>query len=261
MKKIVYGAAACLAVALAVGGPSAAAQPGEETASAPDAPPPFEAMAVLKAVGPVEIHAPGPIARRDVIASLPVAHSLTGVLGQDVRKMGLLAGGAVMPAGTPVFGVPMTDPYGSSIIWCAPKSEPRGETVAWTTICFPRGGMSGHQWVRTFAPLFPTSLSYTKSTSGAAGLTVDRKPADLPVMRLTFKFTEWDKDDADVMVSVEGPGAIAPIRNRSLPREADGSARLKIFGGEFRLIPVGGDRHAALLEVITPPSPTLKPEF
>ncbi|MFT4253170.1 MAG: hypothetical protein QM608_11855 [Caulobacter sp.] len=250
MKIIVRGAAAWLGAALLVSGQPARAQ---DEPAAPDAPPPFAAVSVLKAVGPAEVHAPGPIGRREVIVSLPVTHSLTGVLSQDVRKMGLFAGGAVMPAGTPVFGVPMSGANGPAIVWCAPKSEPRGDGVAWTTICFPEDANNFHRWVRVFTPLFPTYLSYANTTSGATAVTVDPKPVDLPVMRLTFKFTEWDRTDADVLVSVEGPGAVAPLRNRSLPREADGSARLEALGGVFRLVPVGDDRHAATLEVIKPP--------
>lgn len=242
-----------------LGALSAHAQEPAPAASIP--PPTFTAVSVLKPAGPVGFHAPGTITRGDIIVALPVTHGLTGALSQEVQKLGLFAKDSI-PAGSPVFGVPMTGNSGPGIVWCAPRSETRGDKTLWNTVCFPKGRFTLNLWVPVYTPLFPTYLSYSpNSTHGATEVTVERKTVLLPTMQLTFTFTEWDKDDADVFVSVDGPNAKNPVGNRSLPRLADGSVRLTAFGGEFKLTPVGTDRHAATLEVITPPSINAEPEF
>jgi len=243
--------------------PQAAPQPASEPGAGSEAPPPltFPATALLDAAGPPEQHADGPIKRGVVLLSLPVTHAQTGVLRQDVKKLGLFAK-ASLPAGTPVFGLPMTGSQGFNVIWCAPRSQTRGDKIAWSTTCFPKDAANMTRWVDVYEPLFPIYLSFSANgTHGATEVTIEPKRVALPVMRLTFTFTEWDKDDADIFISVESPGTRGPIGNRSLPRLADGSVRLKAFGGEFKLTQVGTDRHAALLEVITPPKPDAKPEF
>jgi hypothetical protein len=230
--------------------------------SAADIPPPsFTAISALKSAGAVSVHAPGPIARGDVILALPVTHGLTGALRQEVKKMGLFSKDSI-PAGSPVFGIPMSGDHGPEIIWCAPRSKTQGDKTLWNTTCFPKGGFTPNLWVPVYVPLFPTYLSYpVNSTHGATEVLVEQKAVDFPALKLTFTFTEWDKTDADVFVSVDAPGVKNPVRNRSLPRLPDGSVRLKALGGEFKLTPVGTDRHAATLEVITPPSIDAGPEF
>jgi hypothetical protein len=251
-------------LALGLGALPAAPSHGQEAASAeaPEIPAPaFTAVSVLKPAGPISLHAPGLIARGETIVSLPVTHGLTGSLSRDVQKLGLFSKDSI-PSGSPVFGIPMTGSRGPGIVWCAPRSEARGDKKVWNTVCFPQGRFTLELWLPVYTPLFPTYLSYSaNSTHGATEVLVERKAVDLPTMQLNFTFTEWDKDDADVFVSVDAPNAKNPVGNRSLPRLPDGSVRLKAFGGEFKLTQVGADRRTAMLEIITPPHPEAVPEF
>lgn len=224
--------------------------------------PDFAAATTLRPTGPVSVHASGLITRGEIIAALPVMHGFTGVLSQDVKKMGLFAKDSI-PAGSPVFGIPMSGSSGPRIVWCAPRSATRGEKAVWNTVCLPKeGGLVPHRWVDVYTPFYPTYLYYSSnSTHGATDVLVELKPVEFPKMLLTIGFKEWDKDDADVFISVDAPNAKNPVGDRSLPRLPDGTVRLKAFGGEFKLTQVGTDRHAAMLEVITPPSETPRPEF
>ncbi len=219
-----------------------------------------EAVSSLKSVGAPSVHSAGPLKRGDVIVGLPVTHGLTGVLRQAAQKSGL-ADRPSIPAGAVVYGIPMSEHLRQSITWCAPTDVSRPDKPAWSAVCFPQADDGVHRWVSPLQPLFPTSLLFSTRSPTASVVDVERKPVDLPVMQLAFKFAKWDTNDAIVVVSVDAPGADGFVDNHRLRRLPDGSARLRVFGGEFKLTPIGTDRNAAMLEVVTPPSDAPKPEF
>lgn len=73
--------------------------------------------APLKPTGRAEPHA-GAVSRGDVILSIPVTHGITGRLKTAVKPMGLFKSKVLLPAGQPVYGIPMSD---DEIVWCAPR--------------------------------------------------------------------------------------------------------------------------------------------
>lgn len=227
---------------------------------AQESPQAHEAVAVLKSVGAPSVHSAGLLKRGDVIVGLPVTHGLTGVLRQAAQKSGF-ANRPSIPAGAVVYGIPVSEHLRQSITWCAPTDVSHPDKPAWDAVCFPQADDGIYRWISPLQPLFPTSFLFSTRSPTASVVDVERKPVDLPVMQLVFKFAKWGANDAIVVVSVDAPGADGFIDNRSLRRLPDGSARLNAFGGEFKLTPVGTDRNAAVLEVITPPSDAPKPEF
>jgi hypothetical protein len=83
---------------------------------------------------------------------------------------------------------------------------------------------------------------------------VEEKPVDIAgPMTLSYRFVEWDEQDADVEVHLEARGERSQIGGISLKRQPDGTATLETLGGTLRLSPNGGDRRSARVEVVTPP--------
>ncbi|NEX93179.1 hypothetical protein [Caulobacter sp. 17J65-9] len=239
---------------------AAAAQEAPAPMADPKAPVPPELMEALVPAGPPEAVSVGPITRGARLVVMPVRHGITGVLKEDAVSLRRFSEPKILPAGSKMFGVPMSGGYGApaQVLWCAPeravnrKGEPH-----WTGVC-----IWGSVWIETWASLFVTYIAFDQHAPGVQKRPqIDRQPVDFGApMDLVFTFTEWDKTDADVFVSVQFEGGSASLGNHSVKREADGTAHLKLFGGELLLKP-GSDRRHAVVEVIKPMSQPAVVEF
>jgi hypothetical protein len=76
---------------------------------------------------------------------------------------------------------------------------------------------------------------------------------DLPPLELVYMFREWDRGDVDLRVGIRANGRVSFLYNSRLPRAADGTATLRLQGGELRLTQ-GDGRRSAMAAIVTPPS-------
>lgn len=196
----------------------------------------------------------------DLIAAVPVAHGVTGVLKNDVTRPGLL-GGERIAAGQYVFGVPMHTAAGDQITWCAPRVASDSGSV--DTVCFaPEGG--GYRWLPVGGTLMPLRYEIFNYTSFAVGVSIERKPASLgEPMKLAYVFNHW------AVITSQGQKIVAAVidvetRTRGsktrigwLLVEAgpDGAFRFPILNGLVTLKPKG----VAGTEAPVPPSQNAEP--
>lgn len=146
------------------------------------------ASSALSGTGLAEGLKNGPIQRGQIIAVIPVAHSLTGVLKTDVVRSGI-AGNDLIPAGQYVFGVPMrTSDQLDVTTWCAPRQGPAGQ---FATVCFP--SLAGvNYWVSTGDSLVATDLHFDAATPLATGVNIVPSPVSLGgPMKLSYEFDGW----------------------------------------------------------------------
>jgi hypothetical protein len=154
------------------------------------------------AAGEPELRGSGRVEKGDVIMSLPVRHAITGRLVSEVEAKGLFAMGRSLPAGTPVYGVPLVGGSGirfsesTDFTWCAPRRKTREDgRVDWDTTCLPGAALGAPRWVGAGRDLFATSLSYSDSTSGASMPDVERGPVDLGMdLTLSLEMVQWKRD-------------------------------------------------------------------
>ena len=204
----------------------------------------------------------------------PVAYAATGSLREPISGYSLLGKTKPLPAGTPVFGLPMTEIGSISnpapLTWCAPLSKPGGKggaAIQWDVICFPTYIVP--RWEELGPSLFPASIPIRVSDSQSPPPEVLRGPIDVDLpLDVVVQFMGWTADGADVRFVVREPGSRSligikssgdhPIARIHLPRSADGGSHLAFYGGEVLIRPATNPSSAVTALAtpfpITPPS-------
>lgn len=212
---------------------------------------------------------------RDLI-SVPVTYAFTGVLRNEVRdrmSFGISKSTKPIPAGTPVFGIPMSYPTGLAphprLTWCAALVEPNGpeKPSRWNVTCFPKIFNKMIVFVPLGEDIFPASFSIRQGEDMATVPDIEEKPVDLnPPLKLAILFAGWEHNAAELRVVVRqpqhtpfpgllggsqsAPGEQTLARER-LPLDATGAAHLPLFGGEILIRP-GPDGKSAAAEIAKP---------
>ena len=222
--------------------------------------------------GDSAVIATGPVAVDQPVLTVPARHANTGVLKQAVQPRGMFRAAKPLPAGTPVFGLPMRSlRRGAELIWCAPGVGAKGARPG-ETVCFPSDpnpmpgswltkGRPPFRWVgATGWRLLPTSLRFDASHSGnwASEVVVEERPVRIGDLRVVYALSKIEPAAVTLAARIEGEGGSSPIGPRRLPIGEDGSARLKVYGGELRLIP-SPERDQVVVETVTPLQPSPKP--
>jgi hypothetical protein len=195
----------------------------------------------------------GPVRGGDLIAALPVRYKRVGYLEAPLmRDLPFSPRRAVLPAGAPVFATRFATGdllYRTVDAWCgvAPEqSRPTGFCL------LEMGGPQVAEAPRIGSPYMPRMIESWFATARVAVREDAAAQSAMPMMEMTYVFTEFDTRDADVMTGVRiAGGAVVPNYNLSVPREADGSTVFRIGGGALRLRP-GATRHDAIVEQIAP---------
>jgi hypothetical protein len=166
-----------------------------------------------------------PVRVRGELLSMEVAHGITGTLAAEARSRGGWSKTITLPAGTPLYGVEMTELSGpgsfdAETVWCAPQRDEQGKELAW---CFLRGPLG----TVLESNRSPYVLRYI---STAGGKTIDapvvtRGPVDFgaPVM-LRISLQGVSPRHVDLLWNV----GTEPSRNADslrLRRDDDGRAR------------------------------------
>ena len=220
-------------------------------------------------VGPLKLSDPGQARHGGDIASVEVKHGLTGVLRYDVTNRSLF-GKETLPAGTYVFGVPMSDVGGvgapspsvvnsTRVTWCAPRLK-IAPNVDVTTFCFQDRGEGRVAKVLAFEPLMPISLSGTVYDPLASDFSVERKPAEFGArMNLTYVFDKWVRlgnpegtPAAQIGVEVRVNGQMTPVSHVQVAPWTDGVYRLPVMGGFIAFQPVKKSDHQPLAPISLP---------
>ena len=189
------------------------------------------------------VAASGEIAAGQAFLTVPVRHGFTGVLAKPVTtERGF--NHPSLPAGQAVYGQPMGGPDGPGLVWCAPRSA--GQPVRWTAVCLPYGDES-HVWVEGEPALLASQLKWHDASARTASAPeVDRRPIDLPPMRLDYAFAGVDpRGWAIVAIRLDWGEGPKLLRSVALPPAADGATHLRLMGGEIALRRVPGSRGAA----------------
>jgi hypothetical protein len=212
----------------------------------------------------------GALASGQPFFTVGVRHGVTGVLIVEAQDHATFSEHR-LPVGTPVYGMPMAGSSAAAIVWCAPQQagSSGGQPGRWTTYCMPAGDRA-FMWTQAKPAMMPLDLSWGGWTGKMnSAPTVERRPVALPPMVLSYAFGGWNKDRwLVVLVQLdwgEGPQTLHAI---SVPPSADGSARLKVMGGEVIIHPAPQSsastpaalRNAdsagrAVVEIVVPPKP------
>lgn len=216
------------------------------------------------------------------LLSFPVTYAFTGVLRNEVKdrlSFGLSKSTRPIPAGTPVFGVPMSNSTGLAphpgLTWCAAQVEPgeAGKPARWNVTCFPKlpDMAKSLKGAIVFVPLgadvFPALFSFQKTQDPATVPDIEERRLELnPPLKVAVVFDGWQRDLAKIRVVVRQPehnpfpgllGANAPapgeqtLARQSLAVDATGTARLPLFGGEI-VLHRGPDGRSAAAEITRP---------
>jgi hypothetical protein len=192
-------------------------------------------IAPLVAAGPGPIVADGAVDKGQAFLSVAVKHALTGTLTSPVAAKGWFAGNRKLPAGTPVYGVPMGGPDGVGVVWCAPRYGPAKDHVNhWSAICLPFGD-AAHVWIEAHPAMFPAALDWNDATDrNTSPPTVARGPVDFPPMTLSYAFGGQNERGWLIVETRidwgEGPQV---LRSIALPPGSSGETTIKVMGGEF----------------------------
>lgn len=189
----------------------------------------------------------------EALLTFQVAHLYTGhLVAEPDRVAGALSGVRIIPAGSPVYGLPLNGEFS----WCAPRKVALKGGSRWDADCFVP------HW------LYPGLYSHGSSTG--QGLLVASARGNggairTPVVRtgpvdfgeypsLYYRFGGWEKRSVRIKLDAGGNRHTKPIDYIWAPREPDGSAVLKVLDGELRLVPAGEGLKSVRIEVIRPPS-------
>ncbi|HWF76159.1 MAG TPA: hypothetical protein VN694_03195 [Caulobacteraceae bacterium] len=265
-------AVAGLAIVAARGGPVHAAGGGSYTTyyfsgTVPrvqphvPAPPRAEDLADLKlkplvASGDPPSARPGLFAKGDAFFTVGVRHAVTGVLTSEVRAHVWFFADKPLPAGQPVYGIPMSGSNGAGMVWCAPVREARQGVPHWRAICLPKND-DRFAWIEAKPAMMTLNLSWIGGLEHVAGApAVERRPVDFPPMTLSYAFGGWNRDGwliLDVRLDWgEGPQALHAIL---VPPGPNGGVDLHLMQGELSVRPSGASGDAAAVEVLSAPRP------
>lgn len=214
--------------------------------------------ATLRIAG-APVAGPGGEARFAEIVSIPIRHAVTGVLRQEVRSGGILVKTRAIPAGSRVYAIAgaRLDGEQAQRIWCAPIAVQEKGREEWDVTCFPTDPDGGLRYVHLQFDGLLAGFMPLNDRPGATAVDVEEREVEpFSAMRLTYFFSGWKADAADIAVRAIWDNGSEPLGGFSIPRASDGSARLSALNGEFLLRPGATDPKAAVVEVVRAPSPT-----
>lgn len=198
--------------------------------------------------GPTTV-AGGVVGKDGVLASVPIAHAVTGHMPVAPERVGgVFSGLGPMQAG-PVYAVQLE----GKMIWCAPRrSVSKKGQPYWSSDCFvPHPFLSSFYQHGVATGLYVTRLQV--GDGAVRSPQVREQPVDFGIpMRMAYVLGKLSKRHADVRLEVQAEGVPAVVWNTGAFWGADGSAALKVLDGEVRLIREGAD--AVRVETIRPPS-------
>jgi hypothetical protein len=182
--------------------------------------------------------ASGNLAAGSTILSVPAVHNITGTLRSAVAAKGMFAMTKPLPAGSPVFALPMDGPNGLDLVWCAPKLNP--DAKHWSAVCLPRVGFS-FLWVPESRGLMPLSLNWDDdSVRDTNDAVIDEGPVDLPPLMIRYVFGGWtDQNWLKLTVTIDWGEGPQTLRDIALQPDAQGRVMLKVMGGQVALTPSG----------------------
>lgn len=238
--RAVFVAAALLGAGLAASGGA------QEIAPSRDAAPPGR---VLEATGAPAVAAEAAVKDGELL-SVPVRHGMTGRLINEIADKTWL-GTTVLPAGTPVFGVPLTNPRGvTTIIWCAPKRG--GAKNSWRNDCFSSAGTV----YLSYAPALFTIRAKPEGRAFRGGVRIQPGPVDFgEPMRMVWRHREWTGRRVEVRQVLEYDDVSIPLNTLRLPIGPDRTADLRTLGGRLRLRL--GTLGRVTVETVEPPTGAL----
>ena len=250
-----------VAIMLMAGPAPARERVGEQSAASAQA-----ALSVLRLAGSPKVEATA--APGDDVVVAPVRYVYTGALVNTVRTCNMLPPTcASIPAGTPMFGIPMSFPTGvaphPNLMWCAAMGGPTATDLAarWRIVCLPV--MAGWvRWLDVRSDLFPASLSISINGDVATTPIIQDKPQDIPLpLTAAVRFIGWSGDGADIQLSVRQPDSRTLLGAHDsgdhrlvtihLGCGKDGACHLGSFDGEFAMRR-GSDGKSAVIEIVKP---------
>jgi hypothetical protein len=212
---------------------AAASLPASSPVPALQASPPGPAPKPLVPAGAPPALASGAVAKGQPFFTVGVRHGLTGVLKQEVRGKGWFFDKA-LPAGQPVYGVPMAGAGATGLVWCAPRLEekPPGKSpTRWAAACLPQN-VSQANWVEAQTAMMSVNLSWYQGSRTVSAVAVEPGPIDLPAMTLSYAFGGWSEQGSlllDVRLDWgEGPQLLRSLR---VAPGADGVVTIKTMDG------------------------------
>jgi hypothetical protein len=199
----------------------------------------------------------GELKRGDAVLSIPVTHGITGRLRSQVGA-GFLFPKPPLPAGQPVFGVPMTasrfnTPLSAKeVIWCAPRPVTRKDgKPGISTVCLPEMNFFT-RWVEVGSSPFVDSMTASSSHQVANKPDVELGPVDLGAMALVYRFRAVKKDRVLLDVKVESELGSAWVSGPELPKLSNGVTYLPIPGGGVVQIRPAADGKSITAEAAQP---------
>lgn len=198
----------------------------------------------------------------------PVGYFFTGVLLNTVKNNDyIIPIGGSIPAGTPIFGIPMSKATGvapyPNLMWCAAMGGPTANqpSARWKIICLPSLYKSV-RWIDTGTDLFPDRLAIPLNGMPATTPQIEVKSVDLAIpLTAAVQFVGWSGDGANVRLGVRQPDTHTiigihvsgdhQVATLHLGGAPDGASHLAIFGGEVAIRP-GRDGKSAAIQVTRP---------
>ena len=200
--------------------------------------PPLDRPLVADGRPPVEV--PGALTTGQAFFSVGVRHGVTGVLIAEAHDHTTFSDHS-LPIGTPVYGIPMAGSSAAAIVWCAPQQAggSGGQRGEWTTYCMPAGD-GAFVWTQAKPAMMTDNLSWTgwngKLNSPPS---VERRAITLPPMTLSYAFGGWTKKHwLTVLVQLDWGEGPQTLRTIGVPPAPDGSASLRVMGGEMIIRPI-----------------------
>lgn len=181
------------------------------------------------------------------ILTAEVAHGITGKLRWDTaERRG--SEKEVFPAGTPVFGVPMSGSLGEraldlTMVWCVPKRDQSKTLMAKCFIPMPYG----YGVMRSNRPFHIERLSHGSGSIDTP--IVERGPVEFDgPLYLQVRFKRAKSDDVILETSVSYQRE--PVWNElRLPLEEDGTATFAVGRGVILVRP-GADKKTAAIKIL-----------
>jgi hypothetical protein len=172
--------------------------------------------------------AQGTLTKGQPLLTVAVRHGVTGVLKHDLSGKGQFFDQPLV-TGQPVYALPMD----AGLVWCAPRQGQKPlskETTLWSSACFRETGAP--QWTRAQTAMMSLQLDWSRARKLGGEALVERGPAGLPPMTLSYVFAGWS-DQGSLQLEVrldwgEGPQLLRSLR---IAPGADGAAPLKVLGG------------------------------
>jgi hypothetical protein len=232
----------------------AAGAPTPSPAPARQARPSDSARRPLVPAGAPPAVAVGGVAKGQPFFTVGVRHGLTGVLKQEVHGKGWFFDKA-LPAGQPVYGVPMAGAGTTGLVWCAPRlaDKPHGKSsTRWAAACLPQN-VSQANWVEAQTAMMSVNLSWYLGSRAVSPIAVEPGPIDLPAMTLSYVFGGWSEQGSlllDVRLDWgEGPQLLRSLR---VAPGADGVVTIKTMDGVIGLRRADAAVQAETLEAFRP---------